>query len=288
LSRHLGNTAGSGYTASVADIVKPLETSPDGYTSAADAGAVLHVLRQQGVRRASGMPLYIQIAEALESAVTGAQLPLTTALPSEHELAQALGVSRPTIRQALTYLEQRSVLYKRRGVGTFRAPHTIARPPRLTSLYDELVERGSVPVTRVLQIRQLPAPEAIAQDLHLTTGAPLVLMERVRSVDGRPIVYHTNYLNLDGRAAPDRAALERGSLYAILRTRYGIELTLASQDVTARAASPAERKHLELGSGAYVLVAQRVSFDAAGRGVEWAVNAYPPGTQTFRMRLTAW
>jgi len=253
-----------------------------------NAEAVLEVLRHQGVRRASGLPLYIQIAEALEAALNGAELPLTSALPSEHELSQALGVSRPTIRQALTHLEQRSVLYKRRGVGTFRSPQAMARPPRLTSLYDELVEQGSVPSTRVLQIRQLPAPESIAQDLHVQTGAELVFVERIRTVGGRPVVFHTNYLNLEGKPPPDRAELEQGSLYAILRARYGIELTLASQDVTARAASPAERKHLELGSGGCVLVAQRVSFDATGRGIEWAVNVYPPGTQSFRMRLSAW
>jgi GntR family transcriptional regulator len=164
----------------------------------------------------------------------------------------------------------------------------MARPPRLSSLYDELVEQGSVPVTRVLQIRQVPAPDSIARDLHVPAGAPLVFLERLRKVGDRPVVFHTNYLNLDGKPPPDRAELEQGSLYAILRTRYGIELTLASQDVTARAASPAERKHLELGSGGCVLVAQRVSFDPTGRGIEWAVNVYPPGTQSFRMRLSAW
>jgi len=254
----------------------------------ANADAVLQVLRLQGVRRASGMPLYIQIAEALEAALNGAELPLASALPSEHELSQALGVSRPTIRQALTHLEQRSVLYKRRGVGTFRAPQAMARPPRLTSLYDELVEQGSVPETRVLQIRQLPAPQSIAQDLHVPTGAELVFVERIRTVGGRPVMFNTNFLNLEGKPPPDPTELEQGSLYAILRAHYGIELTLASQDVTARAASPAERKHLELGSGGCVLVAQRVSFDATGRGIEWAVNVYPPGTQSFRMRLSAW
>ena len=255
-------------------------------SSAADS--VLDALRQHGVRRASGLPLYIQIAESLEAALDRAELPLASPLPSEHDLSQALGVSRPTIRQALTHLEQRSVLYKRRGVGTFRAPRAMARPQRLTSLYDEMVEQGWVPVTRVLQIRQLPAPQAIAADLHLAPGAPLVFIERVRTGGGRPLVFHTNYLNLDGKPPPDREELEHGSLYALLRSRYGIELTLASQEVTARVASPAERKHLQLGSGGCVLVAQRVSFDATGRGIEWAVNVYPPGTQSFRMRLSAW
>jgi DNA-binding GntR family transcriptional regulator len=255
--------------------------------TAGQATPVLDLLRRQGVRRASGLPLYMQIAEALESALRGADLPPTSPLPSEHELAEALGVSRPTVRQALGYLEQQSVLYRRRGVGTFRAPQAMARPERLTSLYDEMVEQGSIPLTRVLAVREVPAPAPIAQDLHVPTGAPLVFVERLRSVDGRPVVFHTNYLNLEGRPAPAAADLERGSLYALLRTRYGVDLTLASQDVTARVASPAERKHLALRNGSCVLVAQRVSFDASGRGVEWAVNVYPPGTQRFRMRLSA-
>lgn len=243
---------------------------------------------RQGVRRTSGLPIYIQIADALETALRQDDLPLATPLPSEHELAHALHVSRPTIRQALGHLEQRSILYKRRGVGTFRAPHAIARPPRLASLYDELVEQGAHPVTYVLEVAERAAPHAVADDLHVVDGAPLVFIERVRRVDDRPIVLHTSYINLDGAAPPDQAALEAGSLYALLRARYGIELTLASQEVTARAATPREREQLELDRHACVLVAKRISFDAAGRGIEWAINTYPAGTQSFQMRLTAW
>jgi GntR family transcriptional regulator len=234
------------------------------------------------------LPIYIQIAEALEAALQRADPPHTTPLPSEHELAQALHVSRPTIRQALGHLEQRSILYKRRGVGTFRAPHAIARPPRLASLYDELIEQGAKPVTRVLELTERGAPQAVANDLHIPVGAPLVFMERLRTVGGRPLVLHTNYVNLDGASLPDKTELERGSLYALLRARYGIELALASQEVTARAATPRERAQLELERHSCVLVAKRISFDAAGQGIEWAINAYPPGTQSFQMRLTAW
>jgi DNA-binding GntR family transcriptional regulator len=259
---------------------------PDGGRTSSNP--LLTAVRRQGVRRTSGISLYIQIAESLEDALTRADLPMATPLPSEIELAQALGVSRPTIRQALGYLEQRSVVYRRRGVGTFRAPHAIARPARLVSLYDELVEQGTVPVTRVLQLAERAAPDSIAHDLHIPVGAPLVFVERLRTVNGRPLILHSNYLNLDGAPAPDRVELEQGSLYALLRSNYGIELTLASQEVTARSASPRERKYLELNRGSCVLVAQRASFDAAGRGIEWAINAYPPGTQSFQMRLTAW
>jgi DNA-binding GntR family transcriptional regulator len=252
------------------------------------SAALLAAVRRQGIRRTSGLPVYMQIAEAFEDALTRAEVPVSSLLPSEHELAQALGVSRPTIRQALGYLEQRSVLYKRRGIGTFRAPDAIARPPRLASVYDELVAQGSAPVTKVLQLAECPAPPAVAEDLHVSVDAPVVWVERLRTVEARPVVLHSTYLNLEGAPPPDRAELEQGSLYALLRVRYGIELTLASQEVTARAATPREREQLELDRRSCVLVAQRVSFDAAGRGIEWAINAYPPGTQSFQMRLSAW
>jgi DNA-binding GntR family transcriptional regulator len=256
--------------------------------AAADsANSFLEMLRQLGVRRASGVPLYIQIAEAFEAALDGLDLN-DTPLPAEHDLARTLGVSRPTVRQALGYLEQRSVLYRRRGVGTFRAPHAVARPARLDSLYDDLLDQGAKPVTKVLALTQVPATDDIARDLHVPRGASLVYLERLRTVKGRPLVLHTNYLNLEGQPAPDRDELERGSLYGLLRSRYGIELTLGSQEVTARAATAQEQKHLSLGRQGCVLVAHRISFDAAGRGVEWAINAYPPGSQSFQMRLTAW
>ncbi len=245
-------------------------------------------LRRQGLHRGPGVPLYIQIAEALEGAVSETNLPDTVPIPSEPELAQILGVSRPTIRQALGYLEQRSVLYRRRGVGTFRAPHAIGRPPRLRGLFDELAEQGLTPVTTVLSIQKISASAEIAADLRLAVGTPLVLVERLREVDGRPIVLHRNYLNLSGQAPPDPAELARGSLYTLLRTRYGIELALASQTISARQAERNERKHLMLGQNACVLVAQRVSFDPAGQGIEWAINTYPAGSHSFQMRLTAW
>ena len=76
--------------------------APEGYTRRVTrAEAVLDVLRHQGVRRASGLPLYIQIAEALEAALNGAELPMASALPSEHELSQALGALSPAGRAVL-------------------------------------------------------------------------------------------------------------------------------------------------------------------------------------------
>lgn len=247
---------------------------------------MLELLASRPVRRANALPLYLQAAQAIEAVLASQPPGPAEPIPPERELAQALHVSRPTIRQALTYLSQTSLIYKRRGVGTFATPSAITRPSRLTSFHDDLVERGLEPATHVLRLELVEAQREIATDLHIEAGTPLVLIERVRSVDGRPVALHTNYIDLKGGEPPSPKDLEDTSLYEFLRRRYGFELAMASQRVGARAATEREAALLRLASPACILFAQRISFDTAGRGIEHALNVYPAGTQVFEMRLT--
>ncbi|MCB0066410.1 MAG: GntR family transcriptional regulator [Caldilineaceae bacterium] len=51
----------------------------------------------------SPIPRYYQIAELLKEQIAVGELPNGARLPSERELCEQLGVSRMTVRQALTY-----------------------------------------------------------------------------------------------------------------------------------------------------------------------------------------
>lgn len=64
-------------------------------------------------------PLYLQIAQHLREHIINGDYPLNTRIPTEKELAAALDVSRPTVRQALTLLEQEGRLIRVKGSGTF-------------------------------------------------------------------------------------------------------------------------------------------------------------------------
>jgi GntR family transcriptional regulator len=252
------------------------------------AQAALADLRLRRVSRVSPEPLYLQAARSIESILDLYSDAADVPIPAETEMAAALGIGRPTLRQALSQLQQEGRVYAQRGVGTFAAPAVLSRPARLSSLYDDLTAAGQQPSTRVLDLREAPATAADAADiadLDIRVGAPLVRIRRVRSAGGKPVALLANVLNLGGAAPPDRAELERGGLYATLSSRYGIELRFASLRVSARLATKEERGLLQLGYPCAVLVGRRLAFDTTGRGIEVGTTLYAEGTEIDGIRL---
>src|ERR687885_3025608 len=97
-----------------------------------------------GVRldHSSPVPLYHQAAKVLEEAIEDGRLPRGSKLESELDLAEQLGISRPTMRAAIKQLVDKGLLVRRRGIGTIVAPRPVRRAVALTSLYDDLKEAG--------------------------------------------------------------------------------------------------------------------------------------------------
>lgn len=76
------------------------------------------------------------VVEQIETMIVDGILKEGRKLPSERELAEAMGVSRPKLREALQTLESRGLVNVRHGEGTFIAPLTgRAMSPALLSLY---------------------------------------------------------------------------------------------------------------------------------------------------------
>jgi DNA-binding GntR family transcriptional regulator len=103
----------------------------------------------------SPVPLYYQAARALEKAIEDGRLPRGSKLESELDLAEQLGISRPTMRAALKQLVDKGLLMRRRGIGTIVAPKPVRRAVALTSLYDDLKAAGREPRTIVLALEEI-------------------------------------------------------------------------------------------------------------------------------------
>ncbi|MGW0068563.1 GntR family transcriptional regulator, partial [Streptosporangium sandarakinum] len=112
--------------------------------------------------RSSPVPLYFQMAERIAEAIQNGELPSGTRLDNEVQLADQLGLSRPTVRQAIQYLVDKGLLVRKRGVGTQVVHGQVKRAVELTSLYDDLRRAGQQPETRVLSIETVPAEEDVA------------------------------------------------------------------------------------------------------------------------------
>lgn len=112
---------------------------------------------QRPLDRSSPIPLYFQIAENLKRDITEGTLKPGDRLDNELDLTERLGVSRPTVRQAVQRLVDQGLVVRRRGLGTVVTAPRILRSVALTSLYDDLSATGRHPATTVLGVSEAEA-----------------------------------------------------------------------------------------------------------------------------------
>jgi len=162
--------------------------------------------------------------QELRQAITGGIFRPGSQLPTEAELCEMLGVSRTVVREALRVLEDDGLVARRHGVGTFVRNHPILKNLNFNFGITEMIESAGLKSgTSHLAIQKEPADEEKAEQLHVSLGTPLITVERVRTADGRPVVYSLDTLTeaLIQRAEFDPQLLRTESIYNILQTSLG-------------------------------------------------------------------
>jgi DNA-binding GntR family transcriptional regulator len=238
---------------------------------------------QLSVDRTSPVPLYFQLSQQLEAAIEHGALTPGSLLGNEIELAARLGLSRPTVRQAIQSLVDKGLLVRRRGVGTQVVHSQVKRPLELSSLYDDLESAGQRPATQVVVNTVEPASTEVAAALGVTEGSEVHRVERLRLAHGEPMAYLCNFLPPE-LLELDNERMEATGLYRLMRGA-GITLHSARQSVGARAASADEGERLDEPAGAPVLTMQRTTFDDTGRAVEFGSHIYRASRYSFEFQL---
>ena len=235
--------------------------------------------------RSSPVPLYYQVATRLQQLIESGDLPVGSKLPNEVDLAEKLGVSRPTMRHAINYLVERGMLVRKRGVGTQIVHPKVRRPVELSSLYDDLAGSGQQPRTEIRSLEVGPAPDHLAEALGIPEGTEVTSFERLRYAGGEPLAIMHNSVPVDVLTLTE-ADLERFGLYELLRAAGHIP-RMANQVVGARAATAAEARLLGEPRGAPLLTMSRTAWDAGGRAVEYGSHLYRASRYSFEISLTS-
>jgi DNA-binding GntR family transcriptional regulator len=234
--------------------------------------------------RSGPVPLYRQLAQAIDSAITDGRLAPGEFIENEVALAARLGIARPTARQALQDLVDRGRLVRRRGVGTQVAPLRIHRPVELTSLFGDLARGGRKPGTTLLVRETIAADADLAEALEVAQGTPVVHIRRLRLADDEPLAVMTNYI--PEAIAPSADELATGGLYDGLR-RHGAVPKVARQRIGARSATIEEARMLDEPARAAVLTMERVAYDESGRVIELGRHIYRASRYEFDTTLFA-
>ena len=238
------------------------------------------------VDRSSPVPLYFQVAQHLEQMIESGQLPMGTRLENETDLADQLGLSRPTMRRAIEYLVGRGLLVRKRGIGTQVVHTKVTREVELTSLYDDLAKAGRYPSTRVVSFRTEAALDALAGRLGIPAGTQVYVFERLRYADAEPLALMRNHVPVQ-LLRLSAADLETQGLYNLFRAN-GITMRIAKQAIGARAATAAEARALGERVRSPLLTMERSAYDDHGRPVEYGHHLYRASRYSFDLTLTVW
>lgn len=217
-------------------------------------------------------PLGVQVYSAIREQIRAGEYAQGVRLPSETALADAHGVSRVTLREALRLLQREHLIESVHGRGHFVLSTSISVETQLTELQSvtELMNgRGYSVETRTLSFREEPAGSAAAH-LRVDETEPVIRLERVRSSDGVPMIYSIDIFPATFIQGNEPEVESGASLLATF-ARHGVEVAYANTTISADVVAPRVAKAAGFPKVAFVLMEQ-VNFGFDHRPVLYSLD----------------
>jgi len=233
-------------------------------------------------------PLFLEVRDRILETVR-ARYQAGDRLPSEPDLAEAFGVSRPTIREVLRSLEGDGLVRRVHGVGTFVTRSEPIVSSRLdvdlgiTEAVSAAHQRLGVQVLRVARER---APAEIAEQLNVPFGSTVLWIERVIKANDVPAAYAIDAIPEEILSAAGDPAYLEGSVYRFLEVDCGLQLVGGQAKVTAINADRRLARLLGVHPGDALLRMDQVERTADGRPVLCSSEHYVPQILDLTVRRT--
>jgi len=235
----------------------------------------------------SHIPYYIQLMDILKEKVQQKDWVPGDQIPGEQDLCKLYRVSRTVVRQALRELELEGVIRRRKGKGTFISPLKISEElvQKLTGFYQDMVERGLKPVTKVLHQNVSPSNEKVAHFLNIEPGEKVIDIQRLRFIDDEPIQLVTTYIPFEISPALASVDLTNRSLYEYLEKECDVFIAKGRRYIEAVLANDSEAALLGIERGAPLLMLDSISFSESGQPVEYYHALHRGDRSRFEVEL---
>lgn len=223
------------------------------------------------------VPMYRMIARSLEDRIENGELPPSSQIPTERELASEYGVSLMTARAAVNTLAQRGLVERKARSGTFVARRKIQLDlSAVAGLSVRLLRRGVAPGAEVIEactVRVGELEAIVGKALELSENDSVHVIVRRRTGDGEPIALEKSYF--PSRYYPDLLDQDlTGSIYELLHSKYGLEPTRLHQEVEVTQLDASAALKFGVRPDVPVLRVTRIAWDVKHRPVEFARDLF--------------
>lgn len=213
------------------------------------------------IERNNPKPLYVQLEELIRNNIdTGIWKP-QTAIPSESELSKEYDLSRMTIRTACQNLVQESVLYRVPGKGTFVSePKIMTESLAYMGFREQLERMGYETTTKLLDSAIIQASGSVSRKLRIPEAAPVMLIERMRYLKGKPISLHYSYIPVQLCEGIEKHDLVDEQLCVILEKEYQLLPTRIQETLESVKASKKESQLFRVEESYPLLILEDILF----------------------------
>ena len=225
--------------------------------------------------------IYKDLKEKIETEVYAYQ----EMLPSENTLVREYGCSRNTVRRAIAELTADGYVQPMHGKGVRnifqpveQAAYTVGG---IESFKESSIRNKKQAYTRILQFTDITADEKIAKKTGFRKGTLLLYMQRLRFLNGIPLILDHNYFLKD--AVPGLTPeIASQSVYEYLEGTVGLTIATSKRTLTVEHVTQIDEKYIDLKGYNCMAVITSQTFDDNGIQFEYTQSQHHPDYFQFQ------
>ena len=206
-------------------------------------------------------PLYSRIQEYIAELILSGKLAPETKIQSEREFSEDLGVSRMTVRRALTELVNEGLLERRHGSGTYVSkPKITYESSELVNYVQAMQQRNIAIASQLLEFSEIVASRRLSELLNIEIGNPIYRVNILRLANHVPSIVERIFFPCARFPELEEWDLEKSSIYDLLTTIYAIQIGRISQTVEAVSATDTIAQQLRIEENFPLLLLTRILY----------------------------
>ncbi len=236
--------------------------------------------------RADTTPKYVRLRDWLMEHMLSSGLTRGDKLPSESDLVRRFDVSRVTVRQALEALRDEGIIESHHGKGWFlRRICAVQNLGKLQGFGEMLAPMGVNARSKVLELTECAAPDAVASAFGLPENSSVVRIARLRIAGGRVMSYDLSYFPLDvGRRLVEQD-LAGQDIFVLLERALGVPLGFADVNIEVAPAEDDPAQRLGIKPATPIFKLTRLTYDRRGFPIDFEYVYGLPDSHVFKVRV---